>query len=201
MLDPTPTTDPLLWPPRCCVPAFVYAALARNGISADPLSLPCLLGVEVSIGDKNPLGLPVSQNGTWGMTSEAANGRINRLFQELGLPLAFRHVPFNEIALESYENVLEQAFSRSVVVGIGLNYNLLANVTRVEPVRHVIRVISNRGSNLKLFDDSLEHSCSEFTVPWDKIERAVLNILDGYWLIGRRPALALDHTLPWMGAA
>jgi hypothetical protein len=152
--------------------------------------------VTVLANDDNPLSLPVAED--WGVTPKVATRKINELFRALRVNLAFRYIPLNEISLELYEEVLNEALSRSIIVGVGLDYNLLANRRLSKPIPHLIRVLSTTSSDVNLFDDSLEHSSTEFRVPWVNLENAVRSVSDGYWLVGARHALSLSYTLPWL---
>lgn len=191
--------DGAQWPPHCCVPAFVHAALEIFGIPFEaPFTLPTLLGVRVGPADSNPLALPVAAPGeVCGVTASEAERSINRLFHDLELPLHFRHVPFNEITLRLYDDVLRCALDRELVVGLGLDYSQLVTPKGKSGTLHVLRVLTMANNQLLLFDDSHECRPPQFSCSWDEVERTVLAVPDGYWLIGSSANLALAYTLPW----
>lgn len=191
--------DDAQWPPHCCVPAFVHAALENFGIPFDALSmLPALLGVRVGSADANPLALPVAAPGeVCGVTASEAVRSISRLFHDLELPIHFRHVPFNEITLRLYDNVLRCALDRELVVGLGIDYSQLVTPKGKSRTLHVLRVLNMTNDQLLLFDDSHDRRPPQFSCSWDEVERTVLAVPDGYWLIGSPANLSLPYTLPW----
>lgn len=181
------------WPPHCCVPAFVHAALLHYGVSVKvPETLPSILGVVVGPNDANPLALPISRSQIRGVTASEARQRINQLFIELGLPVRFRHVPLKHIDFGLYEDVLECALARELVVGVGVEYSRLAASERRS--QHVLRVLRTTNHRVSLFDDSGETEPAHLTAHWDDLERAILAAPDGFWLVGLPEQLALQHT-------
>jgi hypothetical protein len=189
------------WPPCCCVPAFVHAALVEQGVEfAAPAALPALLGVQVGKDDFNPLLLPIAPAGhARGITVEAAQISINKLFRELELRIRFRHISFREIMFGLHEDVLHSALGRDLVVGLGLDYSQLDTSRAVDDALHVVRVTGFDGRKVRLSDDSREVLPSHFVEDWNKARRAVLAVPDGFWLIGKSEDLSLPHTLPWRG--
>ncbi len=189
---------PKKWPPQCCVPAFMHSSLVQLKVEVpDANILPSKLGVLVGPKDENPFHLEVvSDSAQQGVTQKNAEILINKFFFDRDLDLAFRHVPFQEISLGLYDEVLKAAMLKEISVGVGLDFSKLTGDDR-QPVKHVLRVKCLKGSRIKLFDDSREHSPPEFEIEWTVFEAAVLAIHDGYWLIGKPADLELPLTLPW----
>lgn len=135
--------EQLVWPPHCCVPAFLYSALGKCGVDLpDPLTLPKLLGVQVGPEDINPLQLRITEDfDQRGITCEQAVGRINNYLQKYYPCFAFRHIKFKNIQFKMYGEVLATALEKGLIVGIGVNYTLLKNRSG-EVYRHLFRVES-----------------------------------------------------------
>lgn len=190
-----------IWPPECCVPAFVHNAMVVKGVALDvPDILPSKLGVRVRPDQDNPLGLALADDRyPPGIRSADAEQDINRCFVELGITLRFRHIMFLAIALGLWEEVLDVALARSVVVGLGVDFGVLMKRTSTSPAEHVQRVISRNGDRLELVDDSGETIPARYSASTDQISRAVLAIPDGFWMIGAKHDLQLPYTLPWRG--
>lgn len=187
------------WPPQCCVPAFVHAALLMHGVTiAHPDVLPGILGVRVRPDDDNPLSLPAADaENPPGVAAARADATINRLLRDLATPLRSRRIPFSHVSLGLWEDVLDAALSRSITVGLGLDYGVLIGRLNDRSAQHVLRVVERIPRALHLFDDSGESTPSSFTVDLDRVERAALAISDGFWMIGPAQELDLPGTLPW----
>ena len=191
--------DARQWPDQCCVPAFVHAALLRLGVACPvPEALPGILGVRVPPGQENPLGLPLSDDEhPAGVTAVDAERAVNRMCRELNLPIRLRRVPFLTITFDLWEDVLAAALDRGAVVGIGVDYRVLAKADPLSSAQHVLRVVSLQEDALELFDDSGESNPPRLHVDRDRVHRAVLAISDGLWIMGRERDLTLPYTLPW----
>lgn len=183
------------WPPHCCVPAFINAALIRLGYPPDdPYILPGLLGVCVGPKDLNPLKLRVTDdNNERGLSATDAVARINRLFKTQHSNIVFQHVPLKTIAYNLYEEFMEAALENDIVVGIGVDYPILSN-NHGPTCRHVLRVERLYSGLVHLFDDSLELDPPHIETDFEQIERASLNVADGFWLIG----MAQNFDLPYL---
>jgi hypothetical protein len=160
--------------------------------------LPSLLGVRVRDGEDNPLCLGIADPSTpAGLRADDAERAINQLFRDIDAPLRFRRVPFREIAMGLWQEVLDAALERGVVVGLGVNFSILRGHSIQRSAQHVLRVLSRRQEELELFDDSGETTPARFSVPTERACAAVLAIPDGFWMVGPEQALHLVHTLPW----
>ena len=178
------------WPPHCCVPAFLHAALGKCEVALpDPLKLPGLLGVQVGPNDLNPLQLDITKDlNQRGITREQAMACINDYFKKFYPALMFRHIPFKEIQFQMYEDVLASELGKGSVVGIGVDFTMLSNGSG-DICRHVLRVESLIKGKAVLFDDSHELNQPQIEVDFFKIEQAALSISDGYWVVGKSIAI------------
>lgn len=196
-------SDPILptriWPPECCVPAFLHGAMLAKAVAvAVPDVLPSILGVRVRPDQENPLGLALADpRNPPGIRAADAEREINRFFSELELPLRFRRVPFLQIAMGLWEEVLDAALAKGLVVGLGVDYGVLMQRTTPRSAQHVLRVLARKGDQLEVVDDSGETSPARFEVATDRASEAVLAIPDGFWMIGEERDLHLPFTLPW----
>lgn len=192
-------SPPRYWPPECCVPAFLHSAMVAKGIIVSvPHALPGILGVCVRADQYNPLGLALADHRSPpGIRAIDAEREINRLFMDLKLPLRFRHIPFLQIALGLWEDVLDAALAKDVVVGLGVDFAVLMQRTTLRPVQHVLRVVARNGNNLDVIDDSGESTPDRFSVTTDSARKAVFAVPDGLWIIGVEQDLHLPFTLPW----
>lgn len=190
-----------VWPPECCVPAFVCFALDHFGLECSyPQTLPAILGVKVHADQDNPLHLPIATSASpVGIRAADAEREINRLFSELGSPVTFRRIPFDEVTFGLWEDVLESALSRDIVVGLGVDYAVLTGKPVRRPARHLVRVTQQAGDYLSLYDDSGEMGTAAFQCSIDTARSAVQAVPDGFWMIGVPDDLQLPLTLPWEG--
>ena len=193
------TADGLRWPPQCCVPAFLYAAIRELGIPFDkPEQLPAMLGVRVVRNDANPLGLLTAETTlSAGISAANAAKAIEIFLRNNATTLRFRHIRLCEITLGLWEDVLREALRRNVIVGIGVDYSVLSGRQSDERSLHVFRVSSIEQSTLTLSDDSGECEPRVFDVPWYAAEHATVAANDGLWLIGSVLSLKLPYTLPY----
>lgn len=187
------------WPPECCVPAFLHAAMVVRDVAvAVPDVLPSILGVHVRPDQDNPLGLALAdQRYPPGIRAADAEREINRLFAKLELPLRCRRVPFLEIGLGLWEDVLDAALAKGVVVGLGVDFGVLIQRTMPRSAQHILRVLARNGDHLEVIDDSGETTPAHYSVTTDRASRAVLVIPDGFWMIGAEQDLQLPFTSPW----
>ncbi len=193
------TVDGLRWPPQCCVPAFLYAAIIELGIPFDkPEQLPAMLGVRVVRNEANPFGLLTAETTeSAGISAASAAKAIEIFLRNNATTLRFRHIRLCEITLGLCEDVLREALRRKVIVGIGVDYSILSGQQSGERPLHVFRVSSIEQSTLTLFDDSGECEPRVIDVSWDAAEHATVAADDGLWLIGSVPSLQLPYTLPY----
>lgn len=171
---------------------------AKSVAIAVPEALPSILGVRVRPDQDNPLGLALADHCyPPGIRAADAEREINRLFLELQLPLRCRRIPFLEISLGLWEDVLDAALTKNVVVGLGVDFGVLVQRTTPYKAEHVLRVLDHKGDHLEVIDDSGEFTLSSFSVTTDRASSAVLAIPDGFWMIGAERDLRLPLTPPW----
>ena len=187
------------WPPRCCVPAFVYAALREQGIFVqEPRHLPCLLGVRVAKTDFNPFALDVVDGAAVaGISPSHADTRINELLRRHGTSSSFRHILLREIPFGLYRDVFDEAIRREVTVGLGLECTELLIDAPRETRLHLVRGIGRAERTIAMVDDSGQLRPGPFELPWDDVVNAMFKAGDGFWLIGPRKSLELPYTLPF----
>jgi|GEM_PF-2530344 len=179
------------WPPECCVPAFVHAAIIKFGIECPyPAVIPGILGVKVHAGQQNPLGLKlVNDEQPSGITAADADREINIFLAELGGKLAFERVPFSTIVFGMWEEFLELALARDIVVGVGVDYEVLIGKPLKFPAQHIVRILEKNKEQLVLWDDSGETDPPQLLTSTDIVRDAVYAISEGFWMIG--PAFSL----------
>jgi hypothetical protein len=191
---------PRAWPPQCCVPAFVHAALVKFGVDcAYPETIPGMLDVRVLPDQKNPLRLRLADaTHPPGISGADAEREVNRMCADLKLPVRLRRVPFNTIQAELWEDVLDAALASGAVAGIGVEYNLLMGTTMSKrSAQHVLRVLHRDARSLRLFDDSGESEPAAITVDLERVRSSVLPIGDGLWIMNDKSRLNMPYTLTW----
>lgn len=191
---------PRIWPPQCCVAAFVHAAFVQFGVECPyPETIPGILGVRVRPDQPNPLGLALADAlHPAGIRGADAEREINRMCREIGSPLRLRRVPFGTIVEELWMDVLDDALSRRAVVGLGVDYHTLMTTESPErSAQHVLRVLERLEETLSLFDDSGESVPPSFTVDPAQVRVASRRINDGLWIMNPGKDLNFKHTLPW----
>jgi hypothetical protein len=172
--------------------------VAKGVDMAAPETLPGILGVRVRPDQDNPLGLALADHRyPPGIRAADAEREINRLFAKLKLPLRCRRVPFLEISLGLWEDLLDAALAKNVVVGLGVDFGVLMQRTTRSKAEHVLRVLAHEGDHLEVADDSGEFTLSSFSVTTDRASEAVLAVPDGFWMIGAEQDLQLPFTSPW----
>jgi hypothetical protein len=189
--------DDYVWPPHCCVAAFVDAAIRTLcGQQLDRASLARDLKTVTAPGLANPWGLDIDEDpSAQGVLARTAVRQLGTLLQRVNSELSFRHIRFSTIAFEQYPDVFGQAISLGNVVGIGFDYSLLFGESL--RARHVARArLASNPTEVVLVDDSHRGKLPVVTVDWPALERAVFAVDDGFWVIGPRHSLALNHTLP-----
>jgi hypothetical protein len=194
------TTLTETWPPRCCVPAFVEAAIRHFGIAPpDRKLIAKRLSVAVMSSDPNPWGFPIVNDiRDAGVKPREAVIRINELLRKHASTLRCRHVPFSTIAFGLYEEVLAQALERDVSVGIGLDWRIIDHHC-LDTARHLIRVLEFKTSSAVLVDDSYCDDSSPWTVDLPTLEQSVNAVSDGFWMVGPVSALSFAYTIPING--
>ncbi len=189
-----------VWPPQCCVPAFVHAALVQLGEDCPyPETIPGILGVRVRPDQENPLELaladPAHPPGIRGVDAER---EVNRMCREIGSVLRLRRVPFNTIVGELWIDVLDEAMSRGAIVGLGVDYHVLVSRGASDrSAQHVLRILGREGQLFTLFDDSGESDPATILVDAERLRAAVLPIHDGLWIVNSVTELNFAHTLQW----
>lgn len=188
------------WPPQCCVPAFVHAALMQLGVECPvPDAIPGILGVRVRSDQANPLGLALADAAhPPGIRGVDAEREVNRMCRDLELPFRLRRIPFNTVFDDLWESILDTALSRKLIIGVGVDYKILTGGALPDrSAQHVLRVLSRNGDTLTLFDDSGESIPPMMDIDTTRLRFAVLAILDGLWIMGPPAALNFTHALPW----
>lgn len=190
-------TNSIPWPPQCCVPAFVFAAIKQFGIEPPHRKLIAeSLSVGVLESDENPWNLHVVTSYIdAGVKPSHAMRCINKLLREYANELRFIHIPFSTIAYGLYDEVIAQSLERSVVVGIGLDWSALSKVG-TGGAKHVARVTQMTKKGLQLVDDSSDSSASSLFASWDTVNWSTREPLDGLWLIGPLDLLTFSSTNP-----
>lgn len=197
MISPGSSLDASFrWPPHCCVPAFVHAALLAEGVvPPEPRYLAHAIGVQVGSTDPNPFGLQVTADADErGVKPAHAVGTISRILADCAPFLAFRHVPFTTITFQLFEDVLAEALARRCTVGAGVDPSLLP-LPSIPHQRHVVHVIHYSDHRADFVDDSAGAG-PPIRVDWLTLERAVHAVCDGFWILGRQERLNLQHCLP-----
>lgn len=183
-----------IWPPCCCVAAYLAEALHVHGYSdIDRPWLARELGICVGPSDENPWGLPVTpESSLRGVPLSKAENRIPTVLDHFGSGLCFRHIPFRAVTLNLFPDLLEQATAQKCVAGVGFNKALLLQKPAL--IRHVARIVPHdRPESVVILDDSLGRPPARHIVEWSALETAVYNIDDGFWLIGSDRALDLEY--------
>lgn len=185
------------WPARCCVPAFVAAAVRQ--LSGERLGMRDLahrLGVVVAPTDANPFDLPVRAVEP-GAQVPVVLTLIPRVLQEISPDLAFRHLPLSHVTLGLYEDVVLEFWKRGSVVGLGLDYRELSSAEgAAAPLKHVVRLTQFDPQDRRYIfclDDEAGGDDAK-RVRWDSLEIASRRINDGFWIIGRRGTLHVPWT-------
>ena len=181
------------WPPYCCVAAFVNASLRELGHPVLPRPLLAReLGTRVGPAADNPWALPVEENADLrGVRPEGAVALLPAVFEHHALALDFRHVPFARVTLRLYDDFLDNVSQRGCVAGLGFDYSFLSKSQDVH--RHVVRVEPGEGTeSLVLLDDTFGSPPMRREVRWAAMERVVLSVGDGFWIIGPVASLAID---------
>lgn len=122
----------MVWPPQCCVPAFLWAAV--HGLCDQRVQVPSViemkaaataLKIVVSPEDANPFEFPVSNDPLkWGVKAVDATSRFDAFLSSIGVEkrLNLSLFPINEIDFEAYEEVILELQSTGGIVGIGFDY-------------------------------------------------------------------------------
>ncbi|SFH52803.1 hypothetical protein SAMN04488020_12021 [Palleronia marisminoris] len=189
-----------IWPPHCCVPAFVHAALVQHGVEFPfPETIPGLIGVRVDPSQDNPLKLALADAAhPPGIRGADAELEVNRMFADLELDLRLRRVRFDSLKAELWVDVLDAALSSGAAVGIGFDYNhFMGRTTPKAAAQHVLRVLYRDVGSLTLFDDSGEAKPATINADFQRVKSAVLSIRDGFWIINDRTRLDFPHVPMW----
>lgn len=189
------------WPPRCCVPAFVEAAIRHFRITPPNRQLIAeQLSVAVMSADPNPWKFPIVNDiKDTGVKPSEAVLRINELLREHASTLRCRRVPFSTIAFGLYAEVLTQALERNVSIGIGLDWRFIDRQCR-DTARHLTRVLDFKTSSAVLIDDSYCDNSQHWTIDIATLERSVNAVSDGFWIVGPISALSFTYTIPFAGS-
>ena len=145
----------MIWPPQCCVPAFLGTAVGFLTGTLDALlsedirrDLATAVGVVVGPEDANPWGLRVSHRAEeWGVKARNIEGSLDSVESVLGCHrgLTLEVVSFDTIPFQLYEDAVIDIVSHKAIIGISFDYpELTAKVTAPAsgryPGRHVARL-------------------------------------------------------------
>lgn len=185
------------WPPQCCVPAFVVAALEALGHPVGvPRTMPSILGVQVGPHDDNPLELRVAPTPLQeGVSAADASARIEELLADLELPVAFFQAPVDAVATDAAEEFVGELLANGVVAGVGVQYDEIEDVAPPS-ARHILRITGVSAGVATVADDSGEAPQRYFQLPLSKLLGAARSARDGFWLFypaGRVPSIFLTH--------
>lgn len=176
------------WPPQCCVPAFVNAALiVLDQKFKAPQALPVLLDVKVLPFDDNPLGLNVAgEINQAGVSSKQAAIKLKDILKDTKPKLDFFYVGSNHVSFGLHEEFIKDILEQGAVIGLGLDYNILTSQTPNADLnfRHVLRVIGVKGHTIELFDDSFENEIQTHLVSLGNAILAMQAVNGGYWILG-----------------
>jgi hypothetical protein len=177
----------LEWPPYTCVATYVYECLKRFGIKTEPRIVAQSLKIKIPTNCRNPLGLVVTEDSnSWGIQTKDVVPLINNLLIQLNSDLQFRHIPLNVIPYQMYEEVLDEFFKKSVLVGVGFDFSDVDGSAFSN--KHVSLVI--RKDNKYLIEDYYEDSNGKILpINFREIIRSAQTIHDGYWLIGKKDTI------------
>jgi len=182
------------WPPCCCVAAYVATALCICGHpTIDRAWLARQLGIRVGPTDENPWGLPLASDPSLrGLLLSEAEGRIPAVLHQFNSNLSFRHIPFRDVTLNLFSDLLDQAIAQKCVTGAGFNRALIFPAPA--PIRHVARILPHSTpEQVVILDDTAGVPPAKLAAAWSALETAVYGIDDGFWLIGKERALKLEY--------
>jgi hypothetical protein len=181
---------------QTCVAAFVRAAVrTTSGVELDLGEVARSLDTALPPGAPNPWQLRISSTpGDWGVTVLAATRLIPMLFERHRLPLMFRHIRFNEIALEQYEDVFDWITRYHGSVAVGLDYGKLR--TGGPCTHHVMRCERGSTTGTVCLRDDSDNSSSPRELRWDDLAALVRAVGDGFWIVGSGLAITPPHCLP-----
>ncbi len=118
--------------------------------------------------------------------------RLPSVLKEYDENLAYRHLPFREVTLGLFGEVVETAIQNGCVIGVGYDHAKLEG--KQDEHRHLARIVANRGHDeIQLADDYVGRPAPLITVNWAELESAVYRVDDGFWIIGHRDAIQLDY--------
>lgn len=178
--------------PDACVPAFVQGALqALGGPLLELDQLGRTLGMKARPGSPNPWALPVAANDASAGTSLRDAARFLPALLSRQLPgVEFRHIPFNTIPFQLYDDVFREALRANAIVGLGYDFELLFATGHAVQRRHLSRIVATAPgvrAHFALLDPGLPKGWpTEYR--WDDAEAAVRSIDDGFWVIGSASA-------------
>jgi hypothetical protein len=182
-----------VWPPCCCVAAFVFESLRQLGYAVlDRAALARQLGIRVGPDKANPWNLLVDPDpNLQGLLVSDAKRLLPNILKQYDQNLRFRHIPFRTVMFELYAEVLDQALNQGCVAGVGFNKAVL--LAESGTVRHVTRIrpVDDREKVL-LLDDTCGVPARRTFVEWGILEKAVHSVNDGFWIIGRVNRINFD---------
>jgi hypothetical protein len=144
-----------VWPPQCCVPAFLGTAVATLTGTLELLGkerirrdLAVAVGVVVSPEDANPWDLRVSQRPEdWGVKVRNIRGSLEPIESVLGCRRGFilEIIDLDTIPFRLYEDAVIELSRSGSVVGISFDYpeltgRVTSSATGARPGRHVARL-------------------------------------------------------------
>lgn len=176
------------WPPQCCVPAFVVAALEAMG---NPIPVPeamaHVLGVRVGAKDANPYALAIAQTHTeLGVSPANAVPRIEEAIAELGAPVRFEHVLLSFVARDGVDEFVEHALAEGAIVGIGVQYDRIDDEAPPSAL-HLLRIEALSHGQAIVVDDSGEAASRRMILPFERVIVGARAAGDGFWIFRPQP--------------
>jgi hypothetical protein len=180
------------WPPECCVAAFVFRAL--NALGYQPKGkrdLALALGTKVMEGSSNPWSLPITSDiNESGVSIHDASTNIPIVLNAYNIELNFAHLPLKSIPYELYMETLRYGNSHGCVMGVGFDASYIYDTAASEimKLKHVAQVLcsENNESDVVLVDETLHPENLRNEISWIILEKAILSIYDGFWILGQR---------------
>jgi hypothetical protein len=174
-----------IWPPWCCVTAFITASLEQLGYNVEnPALIAKELGTSIGPEDDNPWNLDIQPDYELrGVSLLSAKKKIPLILKQFDERLNFRHVKFRTVTFHLFQDYLEQELKNGAVVGVGFNYTYLFGGTNLN--RHITRILPADDTRIVyLIDDFSNTPPENVSINWIKLEKAVYDIDDGFWIIG-----------------
>lgn len=182
------------WPPQCCVPAFVVAALEALGCPIPvPEALPHVLGVRVNANDANPYALPIARTPNQvGVGPVDAVPRIDEALSALGAPARFEHALLSRVPRDSLYEFAQDTLADGGILGIGVQYDQIDDEAPPTAL-HVLRIEALSDGQATLVDDSGEAASRRVSLPFEQVILAARAAGDGFWIFHAEAAPNSRH--------